>query len=88
MQCAPVLTPSRISDADLQYFRDCEDDYGYYVDPGKRKILVGDSCAPASGRFRGIYGEFLRMTSHARCEVLYQLLGQPVVSQHLYADLR
>jgi len=79
--------PSRILDEDVQFFVQCEDEKGYYVDPSVRVRRPGDLVSPRSGRFAGIFGEFVRMTSESRCEVLYWMLGRALRSTHLASDL-
>jgi transcription antitermination factor NusG len=80
-------TPGRVLDSDLQYFRDCEDDFGYFRDPSVRVFRPGDCATPRSGRFAGLAGEFVKMTNRKRCELLYWMFGRAVTSSHLVDDL-
>jgi len=87
-------TPGRILDEDIQWFVSCEDDFGYVRDheffappPKPRVFIPGMSVSPRSGRFAGLFGSFVKMTSASSAELVYQMLNRAVTITHPIDDL-
>lgn len=87
--------PGRILDEDIQWFRSCEDDFGYVRDhsyfapPKKPRVFVsGEGVVPRSGRFAGLTGSFVKMTQGMKgVELLYVMMNRALTITHPVDDL-
>lgn len=81
------MSPSLILGEDIAFFRACEDEFGYFVEPSCRVLRPGDRVSPRLGQFAGLLGTFVKMTAKSRCEILWTMMGRTLTTNHRLSEL-